>query len=723
MDKRLIAEYIESKSYTPQTAEALFDALDFDEKDIDSYYDALSDLEDEGVIVVGRKDRIFSAKKLGFVSGVFRSTSKGFGFLIQDGGDIHIAQNKTNGALNGDTVLARIEKGKGRSSRPEGVVIRVLSRRAQNIVGTFKDNKSYGVIIPDNEKLPEIFVSPRDFYGALDGQKVLCEITEYETPTTSLCGRVKEVLGFPNDFGVDILSVIKSYGFSTEFPKKVLDAAENCPPVCDEDLTGRTSFLDDIVITIDGSDTKDIDDAISISKNGDAYRLCVHIADVSNYVKFGSIIDKEAYIRGTSVYPVGRVIPMLPVKLSNGLCSLNEGEIRLTMSVVMDIDESGNVIKSSFHKSYIKSRAKMTYHDVWKILAENDSALCEKYKEIVPSLKLMYSLAKTLSAKTSERGALDFNIPEAKAVLDEKGTATDIVLYETTFANKLIEEFMVLANSCVAKFLSDSGVGAIYRVHETPNEQKLEIVKKFMYNIGYKNLSSVKKMMAAVKDTPQETAVYTMLLRSMAKAKYSSENAGHYGLSLENYCHFTSPIRRYPDLVCHRALKAVLDGNTKVISSLKSYVPEASEHCSEQEYAAAMTERDTLDVKKAEYMHQFIGEEFDGIISSVTDYGFFVQLPNTVEGLVRVELLRDDYYNYNESTLSLIGERTNRSFTIGDNVKVKLVSAEKSSGKIDFNLIEGGKKVYGGKSKKKSGRSKQNSSSRVFHRRKNRSRH
>ena len=723
MDKKLIAEYIESKNYAPQTAEALAEVLEISEKEIDNYYDSLSDLEDEGVIVVGRKDRIFSAKKLGFVSGVFRSTAKGFGFLIQDSGDIHIAQSKINGALNGDTVLARIDKSKGRSSRPEGVVVRVLSRAKHNIIGIFKDNKSYGVVIPDNEKLPEIFVSPRDFGGALDGQKILCEITEYETPTTSLCGRIKEVLGFPNDFGVDILSVIKGYGFNTEFPKKILDSADKCPPVSQEDLDGRTSFLDDIVITIDGSDTKDIDDAISISKNGDIYKLCVHIADVSNYVKWNSPIDKEAYVRGTSVYPVGRVIPMLPVKLSNGLCSLNEGELRLAMSVVMEVDGNGSVIKSSFHKSYIKSRAKMTYHDVWKILSENDCELCEKYKEIVPSLRLMYSLAKILSQKTAERGALDFNIPEAKAILDKNGTAIDIVLYETTFANKLIEEFMVLANSCVAKFLSDNGVGAIYRVHENPNEQKLDIVRKFMYNIGYKNLNSVKSMMAAVKGTPQETAVYTMLLRSMAKAKYSSQNAGHYGLSLENYCHFTSPIRRYPDLVCHRALKAILEGNTKVINSLKAYVEEASVHCSEQEYAATMTERDTLDIKKAEYMYQFIGEEFDGIISSVTDYGFFVMLPNTVEGLVRVESLRDDYYNYNENNLSLVGERTSRSFTLGDTVKVKLISSEKSTGKIDFKLIEGGKKVYGGKSKKKNGRSKQNSSSRVFHRRKNRGRH
>lgn len=725
MDKQTVSKYIESNDYVPASFEKLSEHFKVSPENYDDFYKILSSLEDDGVIIVGKKDRIFSSKKLGFVSGIFKSTSRGFGFVLGENGDVFIPREKTYGALDGDSVLIRTDKkSKKKQNRTiEGEVVRILKRAKRNIVGTFKSGANYAIIVPDSDKLPEIFVSSNNFCGALNGQKVTCEIIEYESPTTSLTGRVKEILGFPNDFGVDILSVIKKYGFETEFPKKVLKSANSLEDINESDLEGRISFLDDLVITIDGADTKDIDDAVSIRENENSYTLCVHIADVSNYVKTGDALDVEAFSRGTSVYLADRVLPMLPVKLSNGLCSLNEGELRLTMTAVMEIDKDGNLIKSSFCKSYIKSAHKMTYDDVWSILGDGNEDLSKKYKDALPTLKSLYSLAKKLEKKSQNRGTIDFNIPEAKAILNDDGKAVDIVLRETNFAHKMIEEFMVLANSAVAKFLSENEAPAIYRVHENPNEQKLESVRKFLYNAGYKKLGTIKNMLSLTKETPLESVVSTMLLRSMAKAKYSSDNLGHFGLALSDYCHFTSPIRRYPDLVCHRALKAIIEKDEKMLRKLSSFVSEASDASSEREYSATLTERDTLDIKKAEYMESFIGSEFEGVISSITEFGFFVALPNTVEGLVRIESIRGDYYVYSERDFSLTGKRTARTFKLGDVVKVRLVSCDKSAGKIDFELTQGGSYSNGRQNGKKNTRAKQNSSSRVFHRRKNRGRH
>ncbi len=724
MRKEKISAFIESSEYTPMTKENIAVLLCVPQSDMKEFDKIIDELISEGVIIVGKKKRCFSAKAMGLIEGVFRSTTKGFGFITDDKGDIHIPIEYTSGALNGDKVLVKIQKAAKADKKREGVILRVLSRANRRIVGIYTQERGYGIFTPDNDKLPdEIFVMQRDSGGALNGQKVVAEITEYDSPTTSLSCKITEILGFPYDFGVDVLSVIKSYDFPLEFPDKVLEEAERVAIIKDEDLKGRLDLTDKVIITIDGEDTKDIDDAVSVEKTQQGYRLGVHIADVSNYVKPGSYLDKEAYLRGTSVYLADRVIPMLPVKLSNDICSLNEGVLRLTMSVVIDYDSEGNVVSSSFYKSYIKSTNRMTYNNIRLLIEEKPTELCEKYAHLLPMLENMYKLYLLLSEKTEERGSIDFNIPEAKAVFDKNGKTVDIVLRESSFANKIIEEFMVAANSEVAKYLwENKKIPTIYRVHDEPNRERLENTLNFIYNIGYGPTHDLHEIIRQVKDTPHEATISTMLLRSMAKAKYSHQNDGHYGLGLQNYCHFTSPIRRYPDLICHRALKSAIENDGEMQNMLKAFVPEAAINCSERENAATMCERDTLDIKKAEYMEPFVGQEFCGVISSVTGFGFFVMLPNTVEGLVRLETLKDDYYIFDEKTLSLIGERSGHTFTIGDEVKVKLAAASKVSRRIDFTLLEGGK-PGGRKRTQKASRTKQKRSSRVLHRRKVRGRH
>lgn len=723
MLKNQIIEFITSDSYSPVSAQQLAEELNLPLTN--DFFDILDGLEEDGTVIRGKKNRYFLSESIGLIKGIIRTNPKGFAFLANDDEDIYISENSLYGALNGDTVLVRLIKPTKKNLRSrEGEVVRIIKRAETIIVGIYKQERAYGIVIPDNERLPrEFFVAPSDAGGALNGQKVVAEIIEYESPTSSLQCRITEVLGFPYDFGVDVLSVIKSHGFSPEFPKSVLDECTKMQEADSSELSERLDLTKKLIITIDGDDTKDIDDAVSVEKCDNGYILGVHIADVSHYVLPSSAIDNEAYKRGTSVYLVDRVIPMLPFRLSNDLCSLNEGVIRLTMSVFMNIDNSGNITSASFHKSFIKSYARMTYNNVRLILEAHPEDLCQQYKDIVPMLEDMASLASLLRTQTKNRGAIDFNIPEAKAVFDKNGKTVDIVLRENTFANNIIEEFMIAANISVAKFLSENAISAIYRVHEDPDPEKLSAAMNFVKILGFNNISSVSGALAKAKGTPKEAAVSTMLLRSMAKARYDSHNLGHYGLMLTNYCHFTSPIRRYPDLICHRAIKAVLEKDEATLKKLHSFVDKAATNCSETELSAQLCERDTLDIKKAEYMESRIGEVFDGTISSVTGFGFFVMLPNTIEGLVRVESLCDDYYVYDDKFLTLTGERGGRKFSIGDNIKVKLVSADKISRRIDFVLDEKGGNKNAVKRKNKNTRTKQKRTSRVLHRRKNRSRH
>ncbi len=724
MHKEKITAFIQSKEYAPMTRENIAILLCVPSSDMNKFNSIIDSLLDEGVIISGKKGRLFSAKSMGLVEGVFRATSKGFGFVTEEKGDIHIAIEDVFGALNGDRVLVKIKKSQKNDKNREGVILRVLSRANNKVVGIFTQERGYGIFTPDNDKLPdEIFVAQRDCGGALNGQKVVAQITDYDSPTSSLSCKIVEVLGFPYDFGVDVLSVIKSYDFKTDFPEKVLNEANEVAVIREDDFEGRLDLTGKTIITIDGDDTKDIDDAVSVEKTDKGYRLGVHIADVSNYVKPGSLLDKEAYSRGTSVYLADRVLPMLPVKLSNDICSLNEGVVRLTMSAFVDFDTEGNVLSSAFYKSFIKSTNRMTYNNVRLLIEEKPEDLCEKYAHLLPMLGDMYDLYLLLAEKTKERGSIDFNIPEAKAVFDKNGKTIDIVLRESSFANKIIEEFMVAANSAVAKYLwENKKIPSIYRVHDVPNEERLENTLNFIYNMGYGASRDLSKILEEVSGTEQEATISTMLLRSMAKAIYSNNNDGHYGLGLDYYCHFTSPIRRYPDLVCHRALKAAIENDADMKKSLEKFVADAAVQCSDRENAATLCERDTLDIKKAEYMEKFVGQEFDGVISSVTGFGFFVMLPNTVEGLVRVEDLKNDYYAFDEKRLTLTGERSGHVLSIGDKVKVKLVAASKISRRIDFVLLEGGK-LGGRKRNEKKPRSKQKRSSRVLHRRKVRGRH
>ncbi len=715
-------------------------AIKLPEKSLPRFNKIIAELISEGELIEGKKGRLYSARAKGFIKGTLRANSKGFAFLIREdssGEDIYIGEDNLGGAINGDTVLVRTLQ-KNKTARIEGAVTHILAHAQTKLVGKLCLCAGLAIVEPDDERLPkEIFISSRGLKGE-DGQKVLVRITDYCKDGT-LRGEIEEILGYPDDFGVDVLSIIKSYDFGIAFPQRVMREAElTAAEVSADDTEGRLDLRGELLITIDGADSKDLDDAISLSKTENGYKMGVHIADVSHYVRPGSALDKEALERGTSVYLVDRVIPMLSPKLSNGICSLNEGVDRLAMSVLIDMDSDGRVLSSSFHKAVIRSRHRMTYSDVWAILNENDAELTKKYADVVPMLREMYELSLKLRRRSAERGYLELELPEAKAVLDENGKAVGIELRKTNGANELIEQFMVSANMEVAKYLHTHQIPAIYRVHGAPSEEKLAAVRSFAASLGYR-ADSTEALLAALRGKPEEPIVTTMVLRSMAKAIYSPANSGHYGLGAEYYCHFTSPIRRYPDLVCHRALKAAIEHDEAAMRRIGRMNADTAEANSERELAAERCERDTLDLKKAEYMEQFVGQEFKGIISSVTSFGFFVALENTVEGLVPINSLIDDYYVYDEANLALRGERTHREFKIGDSAEVILAGANKQRRKIDFVLKEmtGADKASikakkrkeeansngGSKKRNKNSRTKQKRISRVFHRRKARGRH
>lgn len=725
MQKEKIVQFIRKKEYFPLTRDDLAKKMKTDEKHLSTFFSLIDDLCKEGELVEGKGRRLYRPETLNLVKAALRVTSRGFGFAENPDGDIFIPEQELHGAVDSDTVLVRIKKGSPTEEKKnrEGSVAGVIARVRKTVVGTYIRERGYGLLLPDCDKLPQMTVENRFSRGALSGQKVAATFYEYDETEDRHYVKIKEILGFPDECGVDIASSVKEHGFAAEFSKKAMNEAEKCKNVSEEELSGRTDLTRSCIITIDGEDTKDIDDAVSVKRKGKGYLLGVHIADVGHYVKTGSALDKEALSRGTSVYPTGSVIPMLPTQLSNDLCSLNEGKIRPAISALIEFDKSGNVVKSTFCKSYIKNKRRMTYGEVYSVLTSDEES--EKYEipsTILKMLSVMYELYTKLKEKSARRGSIEFDFPEATAVLDKNGCPTDIVIRENTFANEIIEEFMIAANTEAAKFLQKNGTAALYRTHGKPNAEKMANVQKFMINSDLPKLNAPNEMLKAVRNTPLETIVSTMLLRSMAKACYSTQNNGHYGLALESYCHFTSPIRRYPDLFCHRVIKAILENDENAKKKAETAAEAVATACNERETAAALCERDILDMKKAEYMHSFIGNEFIGHISSVTSFGFFVMLTNTVEGLVCLEKLDDDYYVCNEENFTLTGKRRGRVFSVGDEVRVRLCSADKKTRRIDFELIEGGVK-RGAKSKKKNHRAKQNRSSRVFHRRKGRGRH
>lgn len=707
--KEKILAFMREDAYKPLLLKELVTVLDVPKEDIDDFNSILSELEADGSIIKTKKGRYGIPERMGLVVGRFQGNERGFGFVISDDdtiADVFIPLEEVNGAMNNDRVIARFSRAIVEGKRAEGEIIRILKRANDTIVGTFESSKYFGFVVPDDRRLSQdIFIPKDEVNGASTGHKVAVKIIRWPEARRNPEGKVIEILGNKDDPGTDILSIIRQYNLNEEFPEDVLEQAEQIPVVVEEsDIKTRRDLRHLNIVTIDGEDAKDLDDAVSIERleNGN-YRLGVHIADVSHYVKENSPLDKEAFKRATSVYLVDRVIPMLPKKLSNGICSLNPQVERLTLSVMMDIDNAGRVVNYEIFDSVIKTKERMTYSDVTKILEDDDPELMERYMELVDDFRLMKELAVLLRNKRVERGSIDFDFPEAKIILDDKGKPIDIKKYEITISNRIIEEFMLVCNETVAEHMYWTNIPFIYRVHEDPDPEKIENFNLLIYNLGYhlKGIAkihpkSLQQLLNKIKGKKEERIISTVMLRSLMKAKYAHENLGHFGLAAKYYCHFTSPIRRYPDLVIHRIIKESIH---KGISSrreefLKSFVQEAAKQSSEREIAAQEAERETEDLKKAEFMKDKVGEVFNGVISSVTSFGMFIELDNTIEGLIRVSNLEDDYYIYDEKHYSLIGENKKRIFKIGDEVRVKLVRSDTSTRQIDFILDEQGVKKW-----------------------------
>lgn len=642
-----------------------------------------------------------------FVKGKFIYNERGFGFVETDDDDkdIFIPPNMTFGSMTGDIVRVKITTPAEENHRAEGTIVDIIERKTKVLIGTFQKSKNYGFVVPDEKAMgTDIFISKKLRHKAKNGDKVVVSIKKYPEGNMSAEGEIIEVLGKSSDTNVDLISVIRAHDYKLVFPKEVNKEANSLPQVV-RDIDGRADLRDKEIFTIDGDDTKDIDDAVSLYMDGENYILGVHIADVSTYVKSGTALDKEARKRGTSVYLIDTVIPMLPRELSNGICSLNPNEDRYALSVEMKISKSGEVLESKIFKSVIKSKIQMTYNKVYDILVNN--IVAEGYEPHVETLKLMEKLALILVDKKSKMGAIDFDMPEAKIILDENDAVVDIKLREMTIANKLIEEFMILANEVVAETFNKKELPFIYRIHEKPEVDRIEKLNTMLKNLGYPEIDlnvctkkgkvngnnlalQLKNVMNLAKGNENEKLVSLLVLRTMQLAKYSNENIGHFGLASEYYCHFTSPIRRYPDLFIHRIISSYLANelDSKMISKYKKQAIKYAETSSEMEQEEEEAERDLYEIKKCEFMQKHVGEIYDGSISGVTSFGIFVELENTVEGLIRLENMKDDYYVYDENCMRLIGKRTNKIFKLGDKVKVKVVSANKLLRRIDFELID-----------------------------------
>ena len=655
----------------------------------------IEELVNDFLVFKTKKDKYLLMKNCpGLKIGKLSVNKKGFGFLLLDKeDDIYIAKDDMNGAINDDTVLVEVtEKG----LEPAGKVLKIVKRDLKNIVGEVKVIGKKKILEPDDDKVNlKIILSPETSQNCVEGHKVLAKLNKKIDNKTYTADCLK-ILGHKDDAGIDILSIAYKYSIFEEFSPETIEELNNIPEeVNPSELEGRIDLTSEMIFTIDGADTKDIDDAISLKKHDDYYTLGVHIADVSHYVKENTGLGDDAYERGTSAYLADTVIPMLPHKLSNGICSLNEGTVRLTMSCVMDIDKNGKITNYDIFPSYIKSRKKMTYDNVNEILENNHTP--DGYEDYVEKLKEMQELAKILRKEKVARGYIEFDIPEAKIMQDKDGKAIDIKKREQHAGEALIEDFMIAANETVATHISNMALPFIYRVHDLPNTEKIADFLNLVKALGYQIKTNIKeitpktmqKLLNELKDKPEFLILSTLLLRSMKKAEYSKTNIGHFGLASKNYTHFTSPIRRFPDLTVHRLLKKYLiekDFSMTTINYLENSLVEIAEHSSERELAATNAERDVNDMKMAEYMESHIGEVYDGFISSVTSFGIFVELPNLVEGLVHISNIPGDYYEYVPELLSLIGKSTKKTYRIGDKLKVRVISASKETAQIDFEI-------------------------------------
>lgn len=634
--------------------------------------------------------------------GIFIGHPKGFGFVEIEGQDedIFIPESDTGTAMHQDKVRIIIRDGQKEGKRKEGVVVKVLERGMPEIVGTYQLNRDFGFVISDNPKFSkDIFIPRKEAAGIKNGDKVIAVITDYGSKNKNPEGKIKENLGNIRTPGTDILAIVKSFGIPNEFPEKVMKQAQRVPDhVLDADRDGRLDLRYLQTVTIDGEDAKDLDDAISLTKEGDIYHLGVHIADVSNYVQYNSALDKEALKRGTSVYLADRVVPMLPERLSNGICSLNQGEDRLALSCLMDINEKGKVVSHQIAETVINVDERMCYTDVKNILEDTDEEAKKRYEALIPMFFMMKELSGILRNSRHHRGSIDFDFPESKIILNAAGKAIDVKPYEANVATRIIEDFMLMANETVAQEYCTEEIPFVYRTHDNPDPEKVESLLTLLHNQGVKiqkakeeiTPKEIQQIIESIEGLPNEAMISRLVLRSMKQAKYTTECSGHFGLAAKYYCHFTSPIRRYPDLQIHRIIKDNLrgrlmrEGRTEHYAEILDEVARQSSVC---ERRADEAERESDKLKKAEYMSYHLGEEFEGIISGVTGWGLYVELPNTVEGLVHVNTLRDDYYVFDQETYELRGEMTKKVYKLGDKVRVRVADADKMLKTVDFELV------------------------------------
>ena len=697
--KKMIHELICDELYVPMKAKEMAIFLNVPKSQRGELQEVLDSLLAEGKIEVTAKGKYVKSSGK-FLTGIFTAHQRGFGFVTVEGEDedIFIPESQINGALHMDTVQVSVSPAT-RGKRREGTIMKIVSRGTVKLVCRYEQSKNFGFAVPDNQRFAQdIFIPIERSKGAVAGHKVVVEITDYGKNGRKPEGKVVEILGHINDPGTDILSIVKGYDLPMEFSQKIMKQVENVSnEVSEADMNGRMDCRDWQTVTIDGEDAKDLDDAITLTKEGNLYKLGVHIADVSNYVQEHSALDVEALNRGTSVYLVDRVIPMLPHKLSNGICSLNAGENRLALSCIMMIDEKGTVVDHTIAETVVKVDRRMSYTSVKKILEDKDEAEIAKYKELVPMFELMKELAAILRKKRMKRGSIDFDFPETKIILDEKGRPIDIKPYDRNVATKIIEDFMLIANETVAQDYFWQELPFVYRTHDNPDSEKIQKLGTFINNFGYSihigqdevHPKELQKLLMKIDGTPEEALISRLTLRSMKQAKYTTIGTGHFGLATNYYCHFTSPIRRYPDLQIHRIIKDNLRGrmNAKKIEHYEKILPEVAEHSSKMERRADEAERETDKLKKVQYMSERLGQVYEGVISGVTEYGFYVELPNTIEGLVHVTSLRDDYYHYQEATYEMVGETTNHCYKLGQKVKVMAVATDEILRTIDFVVV------------------------------------
>lgn len=741
--KKFILELMGDPIYQPMRLREISSLLRLSKEEKRELYDVLDELCEEGKVSVDRKgryekvkgkwkkkkdDRYYDDRREEYgseygrkkkdknkkdknkkeqpegiqVEGTFIGHPKGFGFVEIEGQheDIFIPESDTGTAMHQDKVRIIIRDDKKEGKRQEGVVVKVLERGMPEIVGTYQLNRDFGFVISDNPKFSkDIFIPRKEAAGIKNGDKVIAVITDYGSGNKNPEGKIKENLGNIRTPGTDILAIVKSFGIPSEFPEKVMKQAQRVPDhVLDADRDGRLDLRHLQTVTIDGEDAKDLDDAISLTKEGDIYHLGVHIADVSNYVQYNSALDREALKRGTSVYLADRVVPMLPERLSNGICSLNQGEDRLALSCLMDINEKGKVVSHQIAETVINVNERMCYTDVKNILEDTDEEAKKRYDALIPMFFMMKELSGILRNSRHHRGSIDFDFPESKIILNAAGKAIDVKPYEANVATKIIEDFMLMANETVAQEYCTEEIPFVYRTHDNPDPEKVESLLTLLHNQGVKiqkakeeiTPKEIQQIIESIEGLPNEAMISRLVLRSMKQAKYTTECSGHFGLAAKYYCHFTSPIRRYPDLQIHRIIKDNLrgrlmrEGRTEHYAEILDEVARQSSVC---ERRADEAERESDKLKKAEYMSYHLGEEFEGIISGVTGWGLYVELPNTVEGLVHVNTLRDDYYVFDQESYELRGEMTKKVYKLGDKVRVRVADADKMLKTVDFELV------------------------------------